>query len=321
MKLLKSSNQISESLKECPPCHIAVAYLGLNWDNYINVKIIKSIVLSPTVGTNPLAVASLVKAIGWDKVYFLPQLHSKIYLSEGQVILGSANLSKNGLGDNEQYESGVSSSDPNLIIQTKELYESYIKKSEQLYSSEDSKIEELRNLWDKHNIVRADGGDNDPKISRTFMEYDPILHEQFYIIGYVEGDIVHTDNIPKIITNKIVDEISLSPKDSIEVGKWVLCWKKNKNNTVNRVTNITWMYIHELYSNGCDEKGYEDVGIQREKMKLPDQPFVLKKGFKDKFTKIIEGGQYDEFRDSPHGEVNSSRFTEFIREIQDIFPK
>ncbi len=324
MKLLNSSSEIAKSLKDFPPNRIAVAYLGLNWRNYIDVDSIENLVLSPTIGTNPNAVADLVEAVGWEKIYFLPRLHSKIYISKKQIVLGSANLSQNGLGDNEQYEICVLSKDQRIIREASILYESYLKKSKELYPSIERKIFKLNQLWDQYNKKIASGMETKQNISRNFMKYVPELHGNFYVIWYVDGDTSYkTENIPEIVLNEIVSELHFSSEDNIESGKWVLYWKLNKNNTVNQSVNIFWMYIHEIYPDGCDDEGYENLGIQRDSMEIPDEPFKITKKFKKNFTKIVESGQYDEFRDS-QGDTwfvknTFDRFQPFISEIQSAY--
>ncbi len=322
MKLLRSSKQIAESLKHSPPNQIAVAYLGLNWDTYIDRKSIDSIVLSPTIGTNPNAVATLVEAIGWEKVHFLPQLHSKIYISDNQIILGSANLSNNGLGSNGQYELCASSDDNAIIREAKELYGSYLDKSKKLYDSKEAKIYALDKLWVQYNARIAAGREIAPDAIRAFADYKPDLHGSFYIMwyGYVDGNIAY-ENIPEVVIDEIVSEVHISPEDNIEPEKWILYWRRNNNNTVNQATNIVWMYIHEIYPGGCDEEGYENLGVQRRSKPLPDEPFEITNAFQRNFSNMIASNNHNEFRDPQEGDPwlvrnTFNTFTPFIKKLQ-----
>ena len=75
------SQKAHDKLHEHPPTHIAVAYVGRDWDQLIDCSQLKEIIVSPTLGTNPRAVDELVEKFGWEHVHFLDELHAKIYLS------------------------------------------------------------------------------------------------------------------------------------------------------------------------------------------------------------------------------------------------
>ena len=95
-----TNGNIKKAIKELKPNKIAVAYIGADWEKYIDQDTLKEleIILSPTIGSNPQAIHSLVKKIkgGWNNVHFLTKLHAKFYLGNEAAILGSFNLSGNG---------------------------------------------------------------------------------------------------------------------------------------------------------------------------------------------------------------------------------
>ncbi len=115
IQLLSESSDISEALEKVAPERIAVAYVGIDWREFISAKNLKEIIISPTLGSNPIAISEIVKEIGWENVHFLNNLHSKIYISDYSVIIGSANLSKNAMGNNGLYESCVLTDDKQII--------------------------------------------------------------------------------------------------------------------------------------------------------------------------------------------------------------
>ncbi len=82
MKVL-IENDIQEAVSGCKPSKIAVAYIGADWQTFIpDPSRLESIIVSPTIGSNPWAIADLVKQIGWEKVAFLDELHAKTYIKK-----------------------------------------------------------------------------------------------------------------------------------------------------------------------------------------------------------------------------------------------
>jgi len=107
MRVLTDSKEIRAELKRLAAGRLAVAYIGADWREYVDARSLKNVIVSPTLGSNPHAIADLVREIGWDNVHFLDNLHAKIYLGQGAALLGSANLSQNAFGDGNLFEAMV----------------------------------------------------------------------------------------------------------------------------------------------------------------------------------------------------------------------
>ena len=103
MEILQS-DEIAPCLTEVSPHHIAVAYIGCDWEEFIKHEGLEEIILSPTIGSNPDAIEQIAEKISWDRVLFLDNLHAKIYIGKDSAIIGSSNLSRNGLGVSEGLE-------------------------------------------------------------------------------------------------------------------------------------------------------------------------------------------------------------------------
>ena len=58
MNLIKS-DETKKAIKECNPSRIAVAYIGKDWRDFINPKNIVEIIISPTLGSNPVAIQEI----------------------------------------------------------------------------------------------------------------------------------------------------------------------------------------------------------------------------------------------------------------------
>jgi hypothetical protein len=140
MIILESSVSIRDALKIIKPIKIAVAYIGIDYQNFIDPYDLHSIILSPTLGSNPNAIDDLVSKIGWNKVYLLDNLHSKIYLGEKSAIITSANLSKNGLDIEGLLEIGILLEDFNSLNKLNQIYEDFFDSSLDAYPDQESKV-------------------------------------------------------------------------------------------------------------------------------------------------------------------------------------
>lgn len=105
MRLIHGTD-IKSTIRDISPTSIAVAYVGIDWASYVSPDRIKEIILSPTLGSNPYAIVNMAKYIGWENIYFLDNLHAKIYLSASQAAVGSFNLTANGLSAQGLEEAG-----------------------------------------------------------------------------------------------------------------------------------------------------------------------------------------------------------------------
>ena len=70
MKIL-TKNEIKETLWDCKPTKIAVAYLGIDWKTFIpDINCLEDMIVSPNLGTHPRAIKELASLIGWEKIFF-----------------------------------------------------------------------------------------------------------------------------------------------------------------------------------------------------------------------------------------------------------
>jgi hypothetical protein len=67
-----TKEKIRQAIDRCKPIQIAVAYIGIDWRDFIlDTSNIEAVIVSPTLGTNPKAILSLAKEIGWDKILLM----------------------------------------------------------------------------------------------------------------------------------------------------------------------------------------------------------------------------------------------------------
>lgn len=97
----KLSAAINSLLMNETCLRIAVAFIGDGASQWINpaaedVKIVCNLAMN---GTNPTEVQKLIQRFGQENVKQIEKLHTKLYIGSEYAIVGSANLSANGLGN------------------------------------------------------------------------------------------------------------------------------------------------------------------------------------------------------------------------------
>lgn len=109
-----SGNSIGSKVIDLKPNHIMVAYLGADSKRFLpEIKNVARLIVQPNPPTNPRAIEDIIKIIGWDKIQFLDNIHAKVYINlneargSGKAIVGSPNLTANGLGGSGLYEAAV----------------------------------------------------------------------------------------------------------------------------------------------------------------------------------------------------------------------
>ncbi len=302
MTLLKN-HDIKKALKKCKPRKIAVAYIGIDWKNFIDPKMIDEIIISPTIGSNPYAIEDLANNISWDKIHFLENLHAKFYIGDTFAILGSANLSKNGIDINGLDEASVKIGEKSLIQDLEKYFEELKEKSHQ-YSEDQKKeiISKLKEKWEtgkQKNIITSYNANKVP----SFYDYEPLSKDDFYIVWYYDlyndRDYKYSDEINDRI-NDIENATHFSKNDKIKTGKWILFWKANKKN---HKINPEWLYIDKIYKKAVtckSEKEYKDsdkytyttVGVMW-KQKHLSPPFDLDKQTIEAFRKTVQDKEFD----------------------------
>ena len=267
-KFLKTK-EIRDELQICNPHKIAVAYIGADWADYINSNRIEEIILSPTLGSNPKAIDQLVEELGgWDKIYFLKNLHTKIYIGSEIAIVGSSNLSKNGIDVGGLEEACISVRSPELSKDINHYFETLKSKASRQFKDEKSKKQELEKLRDKWAAAESAGIGFDASTEKEIYEYGvPAASDEFYICFFDDYDgYSHSKEVSK---NR-VDDFHFSPKDELRKNKWVLSWEADEDG--NPTGTMDWGYIHRIIPGGIvafTKKGernypYTTAAIQEE---------------------------------------------------------
>jgi hypothetical protein len=291
MKLVHGK-AIQRGLREVSPSSIAVAYVGIDWADYIDASLLKEIVLSPTLGTNPHAVVQIAEKLGWENVHFLDNLHAKFYLGTRQAAVGSFNLTANGLSAEGLEEAGFVVQDPHVVAALRELLESYKFQAMTVYPTIAAKLERLailRAMWDravKNGVIRNDANAND------LSAYRPVAADEIYVCC-VWGEIEYNEEA--VSTTIIKDAVSFLESDDVQPDRWILCWYAREDGYPHEGCKPYWRHVDEVLPNGALQAPYTKIAVERnDRVELPP-PFELTESVINALRAVLRSGRFPEF--------------------------
>lgn len=275
-----TGKSIAVAIQKVRPQRIAVAYLGADWDRFLGEDLsgLDSIVISPRLGTNPLAVSRLVKALrtpqrsGWERVFFHEDLHAKLYLGKDAAVLGSANLSSNGLQGNQLVELCTRTCLTKDLQALAAFYDGVLAQAKAQYPTEATRKRRLADLADATQRLKAAIGDDAASGANRAKQPAPQLHDfellaadQFYVNWYQPQPNPVFTEAAQTFESKIEDWISMAPEDKPVKGKWVLCWRMANSHQPDGRAKPHWMLIDEVIPGGiaCEDGVYTQLVLQR----------------------------------------------------------
>ncbi|VWD20167.1 hypothetical protein BLA18110_05363 [Burkholderia lata] len=285
---------IQRGLREISPSQIAVAYVGIDWKTYIVPENLRDIVLSPTVGTNPVAIVEIADAIGWEHVHFLDNLHAKIYLGERGAAVGSFNLTANGLSAEGLQEAGFLVDDDQTLAELRTRLGDYRQQATTAYpttAAKLSRLAELRTQWDraiKQGVIRNDAQ------ATTLDAYRPVSADEIYVC-WVSGEITYTEQV--VSHSTVNDTVSFLESDTVLPDRWILCWMPRADGHPDERRRPYWLHIDEVVEAGAHEAPYTKVAVERTgRAELPP-PFELTDAAVHALYAVLNSGEFPEFLD------------------------
>ncbi|UFS69506.1 phospholipase D family protein [Geomonas sp. RF6] len=280
---------IAESVRKCAPTCIAVAFIGTDWKEYVeNPRELAAVIVSPTIGTNPRAVTDLAKTIGWERIFLLDELHAKIFIGETSAVVGSANLTKNGLSGLRLIEACVEIRDEGELRVLTELFSELRRRAEKRYPDKEAKkrkIAELQSVW---NAAVVSGAMAETRSGSSFLDFELVGRDDFYVVWYQPVEVAFSEDV-KAIESVIANDIHFAKGDQVQKHKWALLWHITGSGKPS-AKRPYWLYIHELFKNGVVEPGYgyPQCAVQRSDLPVPSPPFEITKEIANAFRKAVQ---------------------------------
>lgn len=307
-QIVSSPTEIQEKLCEISPVRVAVAFIGKSWEKYVVAKDLSEIVISPTIGSNPRAIEDISKKIGWDKIYFLDNLHSKIFIGKDSALLGSCNLSDNGMGEGGLEETAIILQEKHHLDHLHKIIDNYKKLAQKMYPDESSKQARLRELIQQTKDMpryfpRGTYGKTAPDIN-SYTLCHPI-HIAFYFSGklHINEKIVRANSdVPpsQEVEDYYTDYMEFRNEDRVEKGDWILCWRTTNKGLPSG--NVEWMYVDEVIKDGCDNAQYKKL-VGQIYISLPLPPFNLDQKAIKRIRDVIASDEFKILRPPPGDEA------------------
>lgn len=296
MRIL-TNNEIQQAIRRCKPSKVAVAYIGTDWKRYIQKPDrLTAIIVSPTLGSNPRAIADLATCIGWEKIFFLNELHTKAYIGEKAAVIGSANLTRNGLDREGLVELCVEVNAGESLRRLNQTFNNLKKRADKQYPTTESKmvkLEKLEKTWGAAIANHIISRDNESSV-RPFLDFELLGNDHFYVLWYQLYDFKHSDDV-KLIEHLIVYELLFDRSDNVEMNKRALVWRITDSSKPHRTAKPYWMYIHEVFENGVIDRYYPKCAIQRSDLEIPSPPFEITDDVSRAFKKVIQEKEIAEY--------------------------
>lgn len=231
-----------------------------------NAKRPKIICNLETGGTNPYEIETLMgnASHSYGEVRQSKNLHAKVFLAADRAVVGSANVSTNGLGIEgasaaKWIEAGVLINDPVQLKRISAWLETEWEKSEEI---EASHLVKARDRWFRRQMASGPILDNpSPKIGLAEFPVPPldsaIAGVDFPLLNWwrdVEYDwssdarstvakLISTDDRTKIEARlENTFGIDLRDSDALSPGKWVLVWEASGDRNLPSRMKPYWFY-------------------------------------------------------------------------------
>lgn len=298
-------DSLKQAIEKCKPKRVAVAYLGSDYRKFLDPKELDEIIISPTFGTNPLAVKDIAQEMGWGKIHFLNELHAKIYIGDEYAVVGSANLTQNGLSGDNLKEVAVLVDDESQIKQLNDIFHGFRICAEDQYKSDSSKQEKILSLdviWNKA-ISRGLVENISNKNYASYRKFENFyfLGDDFYVAWYNEKCDIDLDrDISDSVKYHIDyeegfgDFICAAEKKKGDIrnliGKFILLWGENSK-------DCRWIFIDEAYPDALNDEWapYKTLLVEKSADKRkreggvrPDEPFEIDRSFKKAFKEVMK---------------------------------
>lgn len=303
MKVVTQAGVIRNELARIRPARVAVAYVGSDWANFVSLPHLREVVLSPTFGSNPKAIAEIMQKLGEENVHFLDKLHSKFYLGQDAALLGSCNLTSNGLSDQGLFESAVVLTDDKVRKQLDTEYERYKDLARKQYPTSDMKWERLRELESQWGRAERSGLVPPTKSGAPSIVSCQSKLYRIHVCWCGSQPMKHNKKRTEKAAREAAagsfaeymsDEMAFHKSDDIRPRDWILRWSCNGQGLPRANGRIGWLYVHKVIKGGFDDPEYPTLALQAKPQfeRRPTEPFLLDKRMQSLVREVLNSRKF-----------------------------
>jgi len=296
MMLLTNDNYFDEVSAICSngePLDIAVAFFGEKAASLFKTNAQVRIICNLESGAcNPNAIVELKKRSNID-IKTCCELHSKVLIQKSKAIIGSANLSANGLSfeDDESkgwIETGILTTDEKLIKKSQDWFESLWAKADVIT---DEKIKEAKEKWKKRRNQRPLDKSNKSFFEAVTNNPEKLKDRNIFFVIYPKGntspeaDAAYKDNIakfPELKNTGYYENWKKLPDDA-----WLIDLPYSKNETLAKNNITIWKTPEEAiiveFESGSIKLCFKKNSIEGLKLNNDDKDKI-----KDIFSQLVK---------------------------------
>jgi hypothetical protein len=320
MKILTNSKEIAHAIADVLRDKsgkriVAVAYVGVQAIKYLpNPKGISLFCSTEIPGTNPSSLRELKDA--GVLIHEVENLHAKVYWgSSTGAVIGSANLSNNGLSENGNHELAIllpsGTFDMENYLETFEpkiIEYSYINRLEKQYN-----LYMLRNKQPRKGRSKA----------KSFRLWSEESGPSWKLYAWNEEGSLPKDVIKQFNDlqpgESAYDFMQSSTQNAYDIGGWVLSFRENwKGNNLESLSDFNWFIPQvRIKSNQKNSSNYPFYWIQLHRQLPSSTPFDLsesdfKKAFESTYIELV---QQHEKTSTPSGKPRKKFLTRVLEKM------
>lgn len=312
--VMTDHRELCSTLAKITPTHVAVAYLGYGWDEYLDVPALAEIVVSPTLGSFPYALDDLLDAAEQHgfAVYFQPDLHAKLFIGGDACLIGSANLSRNGFAGGLR-EAGVYLAGTDSVKQARAVFESLKAGAVTDRKQQRAMVSDLVATWQRarrHGLLPNEDGD---RPEGTILDWKQGV-ERVLMAWYDPGEKLVLNKapvrqaVPEMGDNNpqsyFKDSASLAEGDDVKAGDWLIMWPAKGDGSPDQRYHPYWLRVDQLIPNGADESEapYTQLAVtlpdSHESIQPATPPFQLDQPMMRLIKRLLDQDDYASLRRS-----------------------
>ena len=302
--LITDPESLRTAILDIRPSHVAVAYLGAGWKEYLDLDSLTEIIVSPTLGSNPDALHELLD-MTWQReisVYFLENLHAKLYIGNDAFLVGSPNLTDNGFGGGLE-EAAFLLRDEAVRKQALIEFARLRDRSVADEQRQRKMLESLRETWNRAHWHDVWPIASERRKALVLSDFQPGA-QRIHIAWYVALDIDYDEEVIRTSVSGIgqhapdsyfKDAMTFAGDDDVREGDWLLCWHSNDDGTPRRNGRIYWMQVNLVIPSGARDEitgAYTLVAATRHDYNPMPEPFSLDRSAKRLIRNLLASNDY-----------------------------
>lgn len=300
MTLITDPEELCQALRDIKPYRIAVAYVGSQdtLQGVIDWSKVQCLTVQPAACTSADAIEAIRESMPKKgRLLFHDTLHAKVYLGESDALVGSANLSRNGIGG-DTVEACCRVTDPKELSRIATFLDGVEAEAAKRFppGGDDWNLclqrlgEEPEDLC---SLVGFDVGMRNAQ-APSFLEYCSRGGQPFVVEWWEEDEELTRDAEKRFESRSHSISNSLALKESLpEEMKWILCWRCKKDGTPRAKIELEFMHVDRqerkpIYKRQTDIYPWSVVEL-RPLARGARQPFRIDDAFTAAFRAVVTG--------------------------------